>query len=53
MLEGDKQRQRAIELRRLAAGADDPQFTLKLKVLAEEYDAKAIKTNATSFPLKT
>jgi hypothetical protein len=43
MSEGKKLREWAINCRRLAVGAGDPQFTLKLNALANEYEAKASK----------
>jgi hypothetical protein len=46
MSEGKKLREWAINCRRLAVGADDPQFTLKLNALANEYEAKAIQADA-------
>ena len=46
MSEGKKLREWAINCRRLAVGAGDPQFTLKLNALADEYEAKAIQADA-------
>ena len=45
MSEGKKLRERAIRCRRLAVGADDPEFTLKLNTLADEYEAKAVQAD--------
>jgi hypothetical protein len=39
--ESRKLRERAINCHRLAVGAGDPQFTLKLNAIADEYEAKA------------
>jgi hypothetical protein len=39
----EKLRERAMNCRRLAAGVDDPQFTVKLDALAAEYEARALK----------
>ena len=36
-------RERATMCHRLAAGADDPTFAVKLNALAEEYEAKAVQ----------
>jgi hypothetical protein len=46
MSEGKKLRERAINCRRLAVGAGDPKFTLKLNALANEYEAKAVQADA-------
>ena len=46
MSEGKKLRERAIRCHRLAVGAGDPKFTLKLNALADEYEAKAIQADA-------
>jgi hypothetical protein len=46
MSEGKKLRERAINCHRLAVGAGDPKFTLKLNVLANEYEAKAVQADA-------
>ena len=37
---------RAINCHRLAVGAGDPQFTLKLNAIADEYEAKAAQVDA-------
>ena len=44
--ESRKLRERAINCHRLAVGADDPQFTLKLNAIADEYEAKAAQVDA-------
>jgi hypothetical protein len=44
--ESEKLRERAINCHRLAVGAGDPKFTLKLNALADEYEAKAIQADA-------
>jgi hypothetical protein len=44
--ESRKLRERAINCHRLAVGADDPQFTIKLNALADEYEAKAVEADA-------
>ena len=36
-------RDRAVRCRRLAAGAGDPEFALKLAAIADEYQAKAVQ----------
>lgn len=46
MSESKKLRERAIYCHRLAVGVGDPQFTLKLNALADEYDAKAVEADA-------
>ena len=46
MSEGKKLRERAINCHRLAVGAGDPQFTLKLNALADEYEDKAVQADA-------
>jgi hypothetical protein len=46
MSEGKKLRDRAINCHRLAVGAGDPQFTLKLNAIADEYEAKAAQADA-------
>jgi hypothetical protein len=40
--ESESLRARALNCHRLAAGADDPEFTRKLTALAKEYEAEAI-----------
>ena len=45
-VESEKLREWAINCRRLAVGAGDPQFTLKLNALANEYEAKAVQADA-------
>ena len=45
-VESEKLRERAINCHRLAVGAGDPKFTLKLNVLANEYEAKAAQADA-------
>ena len=45
-VESEKLRERAINCHRLAVGAGDPQFTLKLNALANEYEAKAAQADA-------
>ena len=45
-VESEKLREWAINCRRLAVGAGDPQFTLKLNALANEYEAKAAQADA-------
>jgi hypothetical protein len=44
--ESESLRARALNCHRLAAGADDPEFTRKLSALAKEYEAKAISVEA-------
>ena len=44
--ESRKLRERAINCHRLAVGAGDPQFTLKLNAIADEYEAKAAQADA-------
>ena len=44
--ESKKLRERATKCHRLAVGVDDPQFTLKLNALADEYEAKAVQADA-------
>ena len=44
--ESKKMRDRALGCRHLAAGVGDPQFAVKLNVLAEEYEASAIEADA-------
>ena len=44
--ESKKMRERATKCHRLAVGVDDPKFALKLKTLAEEYEAKAAQADA-------
>jgi len=44
--ESEKLREWAINCRRLAVGAGDPKFTLKLSALADEYEAKAVQADA-------
>jgi hypothetical protein len=44
--ESQKLREWAINCQRLAVGAGDPQFTLKLNALADEYEAKAVQADA-------
>jgi hypothetical protein len=44
--ESRKLRERAINCHRLAVGADDPQFTLMLNAIADEYEAKAAQADA-------
>ena len=44
--ESRKLRERAINCHRLAVGAGDPQFTLKLNAIADEYEAKAAQVDA-------
>ena len=46
IVESEKLRERAIKCHRLALGADDPKFTLKLNTLADEYEAKAVQADA-------
>jgi hypothetical protein len=46
MSESKKLRERAINCHRLAVGAGDPQFALKLNALADEYEAKAVEADA-------
>lgn len=41
--ESKKMRERATMCHRLAVGADDPTFAVKLNALAEEYEAKAVQ----------
>lgn len=48
MLEQQRLRERAINCRRLAIGAGDPQFSLMLTTLAREYEAKAVQADAGS-----
>ena len=43
--ESRKLRERAINCHRLAVGAGDPQFTLKLNTIADEYEAKAAQAD--------
>lgn len=49
---GDKLRDRALYCRRLAAGVGDPEFTLKLTALADEYEDQATLRDAESSPTK-
>src|ERR1700722_1216095 len=42
-VESERLRARAINCHRLAAGADHPEFALKLSALAKEYEAKALR----------
>jgi hypothetical protein len=42
-VESERLRARAINCHRLAAGADHPEFALKLSALATEYEAKALR----------
>ena len=44
--ESKKLCERATKCHRLAVGVDDPQFTLKLNALADEYEAKAVQADA-------
>ena len=44
--ESRKLRERAINCQRLAVGAGDPQFTLKLNAIADEYEAKSAQVDA-------
>lgn len=46
--ESKKMRERARMCHRLAVGADDPAFTLKLNALAEEHEAAAVQAEATA-----
>ena len=45
-VESEKLRGWAINCRRLAVGAGDAQFTLKLNALANEYEAKAAQADS-------
>ena len=44
--ESKKLRERALNCRRLAVGAGDPQFALKLSAIAGEYEVKAVEAEA-------
>ena len=44
--ESRKLRERAMYCHRLAVAAGDPQFTLKLNAIADEYEAKAAQADA-------
>ena len=46
IVESEKLRERAINCHRLAVGAGDPKFTLKLNALVNEYEAKAVQADA-------
>jgi hypothetical protein len=46
MPESKKLRERAINCHRLAVGAGDPQFALKLEAIAGEYEVKAVEAEA-------
>jgi hypothetical protein len=43
--ESRRLRERAINCHRLAVGVGDPQFTLTLSAIAEEYEAKAAEAD--------
>jgi hypothetical protein len=45
-VESETLRARAKNCHRLAAGADHPEFALKLSALAKEYETKAIHAEA-------
>ncbi len=47
MLESELLHQRAKKCRELAATAEDKEIERKLVALADEYEAKATRTNAT------
>jgi hypothetical protein len=44
--ESRRLRERAINCHRLAVGVGDPQFTLTLSAIADEYEAKAAQAEA-------
>ena len=46
--EGEKLRKRAMNCHRLAVGADDPEFFVKIEAIAGEYEAKAAQADAKS-----
>jgi hypothetical protein len=50
--ESRKLRERAINCHRLAVGADDPEFAIKLEAIAGEYEARAIEADARTAPPK-
>ena len=52
MSEGKKLRDRAINCHRLAVGADDPQFAIKLNAIADEYEAKAVQADTQAVAAK-
>ena len=43
--ESRRLRERAMNCHRLAVGAGDPQFTLMLNAIADEYEAKAAQAD--------
>ena len=43
--ESEKLHERAVRCQRLAVGADDPKFSLKLNALADEYEAKSAQAS--------
>jgi hypothetical protein len=49
--ESRKLRERALNCHRLAVGAGDPQFTLTLNAIADEYEAKAAQVDANAASL--
>jgi hypothetical protein len=43
--DSERLRERAVNCHRLAVGAGDPKFTIKLNALADEYEAKAMQAD--------